>query len=188
MPEVIETLLGAAKGYRSEYVARIAWQMDEQRKLVLDAVKGMTPADLEWQPAPGMNTIGMILAHIAVAENHMVAIGIEGHAASDTAREIGLTAEEEGMPLAPGAPPSPALVGKDLVFYEDVLNRARAYTHTVFKKLQDSDLERIIVRLRPDGTRREFDVGWMLYHLLEHEAGHRGQIQVLKHLLHARRA
>jgi len=29
-------------------------------------------------------------------------------------------------------------------------------------------------------------VGWLLYHLLEHEAGHRGQIDLIRHLLRVR--
>jgi len=35
---------------------------------------------------------------------------------------------------------------------------------------------------RPDGSERVFNVGWVLYHILEHEAGHRGQINLLRHL------
>lgn len=184
MSDVVRTLLGRRDGYASEYVARIAWQMDQQRGLVLEAVRGLTATELEWQPAPGMNTIGMLLAHLAYAENHMVAVGIEGHETSDPKREVGISEADEGMPLKEGDPPSPALAGKDLSFYEDALARARAYTHAALKRLKDDDLKRVIVR---GGGRREFDVGWMLYHLLEHEAGHRGQIQVLRHLMRATR-
>jgi uncharacterized damage-inducible protein DinB len=46
--------------------------------------------------------------------------------------------------------------------------------------LTTEDLDRQVVRVRPDGTRRVFNVGWVLYHLLEHEAGHRAQI-LLRH-------
>jgi uncharacterized damage-inducible protein DinB len=187
MTDVVQTLHGIPEGYASPLVARIAWQMDEQRHLVLAAVHGMTAADLAWQPAPGMNSIGMLLAHLAVAENHMVAIGVEGKSASDTKGVVGLTDEDDGLPLAPGAPPPPALEGKDLYFFEDALARARAYTRGVLPRVTDADLARVIVRQRADGFRREFDVAWMLYHLLEHEAGHRGQIQVLRHLMKATR-
>lgn len=183
MTEVFRTMHGRPEGYASPVVARIAWQMDEQRKLVEAAVEGMTAADLEWQPAPGMNSIGMLLAHLAVSENHMVTIGVEGKSTSDPKAVVGLTFEEEGMPLAADAPPSPALAGRDVAFFGSALARARAYTHRVLRTVTDADLERVIVRPRPDGSRREFDVAWMLYHLLEHEAGHRGQIQVLRHLL-----
>jgi len=48
--------------------------------------------------------------------------------------------------------------------------------------LADDDLGREIHRRRPDGSERVFNVGWVLYHILEHEAGHHGQINLLKHL------
>jgi uncharacterized damage-inducible protein DinB len=64
-----------------------------------------------------------------------------------------------------------------------MLERARAETHRVAKTLTEADLDRVIRRTPPDGTIREFNVAWVLYHLLEHEAGHRAQVGVLRHLL-----
>jgi len=188
MPEVVRTTFETPPGFQSTYVARIYWQMEAQRTLLLESVKGLSPAELEWQPAPGMNTIGMLLAHIAHAENHMVVIGVEGLQDSDTKEAIGISADDEGMPLAKNAPPSPALAGKDLAFYMRALELARTHTRRVMEGLTDADLARLIVRKYADDRRREFDVGWMLYHLLEHEAGHRGQIQVLRHLMAVTRA
>ena len=37
-------------------------------------------------------------------------------------------------------------------------------------------------RTRPDGSRRLFNVRWYFYHVLEHFAGHFGQILMLKHM------
>ena len=181
MPEITETLLVTPAGFRSREVARFLWQMDEQRRGLLDLVRGVTPDELEWQPAPGMNTIGMLLAHIAYAEAHLVQIGVEGKATSDCRAVIGIGEEEEGLPLSPGAPPSPALNGRPLAQFEDMLARARAYTHDACATIEDADLDRQIVRTRPDGSQRIFNVGWVLYHVLEHEAGHRGQIALLRH-------
>ena len=48
--------------------------------------------------------------------------------------------------------------------------------------LRDEDLARQVTRERPDGTTRIFNVDWVLYHMLEHLAGHHGQILMLKHL------
>jgi uncharacterized damage-inducible protein DinB len=48
--------------------------------------------------------------------------------------------------------------------------------------LGDDDLARDVHRRRVDGSERVFNVGWVLYHILEHEAGHRGQINLLRHL------
>ena len=96
---------------------------------------------------------------------------------------IGLTEAEEGLPLEPGAPPSPALRGRPLEDFVDMLARARAYTRRVAAGLDEADLEQRVERPpRPDGSRRAFNVGWVLYYLLEHEAGHRGQINLIRHL------
>ena len=42
--------------------------------------------------------------------------------------------------------------------------------------------ERRVTRPRPDGGTRVFNPGWVLYHLIEHEAGHHAQINLLRHL------
>jgi uncharacterized damage-inducible protein DinB len=183
MANTIETLLAPLPGYRSATVARFVWQLDEQRRMLLANVEGLGAADLEWQFRPGMNTIGMLLAHIAYAECHLTQIGLEGRAVSDPKAVIGITEEEEGLPLAPGAPPSPASLGRPLEYFVDMLARARQYTKRVAARLDDSDLERRVERPpRPDGTRRVFNVGWVFYHMLEHEAGHRAQINLVRHL------
>ena len=183
MTGTIETLLGPLPGFRSAAVSRYVWQLDAQRTSLLANVEGLPSAELHWQPHPGMNTIGMLLAHIAYAECHLAQIGLEGRATSDTKSVIGITEEDEGLPLAPGAPPSPALRGRTLADFLDLLSRARAYTTRIASALSDEDLERRIERpARPDGTRRTFNVGWVFYHLIEHEAGHRAQINLVRHL------
>jgi uncharacterized damage-inducible protein DinB len=183
MTTVRRTLLEALPGFRSETVARFLWQMDAQRRSLIADTRGLSAADLAWQPAPGMNTIGMLLAHIAYSESHMTQIGLEFKATSDTRAVIGIDDTEEGMPLPEGAPPSAALAGRELPWFDAMLERARAETHRVAKTLTEADLDRVIRRTPPDGTIREFNVAWVLYHLLEHEAGHRAQVGVLRHLL-----
>ena len=178
----IQTLLETPPGFRSDTVARFLWQMDEQRRALTADTRGLGPEKLRWQPAPGMNTIGMLLAHIAYAESHLTQVGLEGRSESDTITAIGLSVEEEGMPLAAGAPP-PSLAGRELEWFDALLQRARTHTRRVAMTLTDGDLAREIRRRRPDGTERVFNVGWVLYHMLEHEAGHHGQINLLRHLL-----
>jgi len=164
----IETLLAPPPGFRSEAVARFVWQLDALRESLLANVGGLTTADLDWQPHLGMNTIGMLLAHIAYAESHIVQVGLEGRAVSDTLSVIGITEQDEGLPLAPGAPPSPALLGRPLSGFIDMLAGARAYTTRVARTLADEDLERRIERPpRPDGSRRVFNVAWVFFHLIE---------------------
>lgn len=188
MPETVRTTIVPDPACASRGVGFFLSQLDAQRNTLLELTRDLPPEILSWQPEPGMNTIGMLLAHIAYAENHLVSVGIEGKATSDTKTAIGLSVEEEGMPLAAGAPPSPALMGKDVAFFHGLLARARMVTRRVATELSETDLARIVVRERPDGAKREFDVAWVFYHLLEHEAGHRGQIALLIHQWHARQA
>ncbi len=178
----IETLLAAPPGFASASVARFMWQLDAQRAALLDDTRALDPQTLAWQPAPGMNTIGMLLAHIGYAEAHLVQVGLEGAVTGHAHDVVGITEAEEGLPLAAGAPPSPALAGRDIAFFHALLARARRRTHEVAAPLTDADLERQVVRPRPDGSERVFNLGWLLYHLVEHEAGHRAQINLLRHL------
>lgn len=183
MTTTISTRLETPPGYRSSEVARFIWQLDEQRRTLIEDTRGLTTADLEWQPAPGMNSIGMLLAHIAFAETHLAQVGLAAETTGHAHDVIGISERDEGLPLAPGALPAPALHGKQLAFFDDALARARAHTHGIAKTLADHDLLTEIVRPpRPDGTRRVFNKGWVLYHMLEHEAGHRAQINLLRHL------
>ena len=188
MTNVIQTLLEVPTGYRSTHVARILWQMDDQSRRLTEQTRGLGTAELGWQFAPGVNTIGMLMAHIAVAEAHLTHVGLEGRPESDVRSVIGIRVDDDGLPLeAEGQPPA-ALRGKDLAFFDDLLARARANTRRVATQLSDQDLSRQVTRQRPDGTTRIFNLDWMLYHMLEHEAGHFGQVLLLKHLYQATHA
>lgn len=187
-PTIVVSALATPAGFASREVARFVWQMDEQRRRLIEDTRGLAPADLEWQPEPGMNTIGMLLAHLAYAETHLVQVGLLAEASGHAHDVIGITEADEGIPLAPGAGPSPALAGKPLEFFDDLLARARAHTHRVARDLRDADLETMIVRPpRPDGVVRHLNRGWLLYHLVEHEAGHHYQVNLLRHLRAVRR-
>ncbi len=175
------TRLAPPAGYASVHVATCIAGVDELRERLLAAVRGLTPAQLEWQPRPGANTIGMLLAHVAVAETHVAQVGLLGERDGHVHDVIGITVEDEGLPLPPGAPPSPALAGKDVAFYEGLLAKAGAHTRAAAANVRDQDLDADIVRPpRPDGTRRIFTKRWVLFHMLEHAAGHLGQVLALK--------
>ena len=183
MSPIVETRLVTPGGFASREVARFLAQMDEQRRMLSAATRGLSPADLEWQMRPGMNTIGMLLAHVALTEANLAQVGLLGEPAGHPHDVIGITQADEGMPLPAGGLPPQTLAGRPLEWFDDVLARARAHTHRAARPFTDADLEVVVQRPpRPDGTVRRFDRAWVLAHLVEHEAGHRAQIQLLKHL------
>src|SRR5262249_25719213 len=68
MSPVTRSALVIPSGYASQEVASFIAQLDDLLERQHDQTRRLTPADLEWQLAPGMNTIGMLMAHQAVIE------------------------------------------------------------------------------------------------------------------------
>lgn len=187
MPAIEREILALPPGYTCAEAALLIAELDDQSdRLKLD-LEGITPAELAWQPAPGMNTIGMLLAHNAIVEVLWSQAGLRGDPI-DTKPVLGLDARDgDGMPMADGAAAPAHLAGKALPFYLDLLERARAYAKATAMRVSEADLERLRMRTRRSGQQEEFNVRWVLYHMLEHFAGHYGQILLLRHLYRARR-
>lgn len=186
MPTVEREVLVVPGGYACGEAASFMAQLDDQSDRLLKDLEGITPAELEWQPRPGMNTIGMLLAHNAIVEVLWSQVGVAGEPL-DTKSVLGLDAwAGDGMPMPPEGTPPAHLAGKLLSFYLDLLERARAFAKQKAKTVQDSELELIRRRTRRDGTENEFSVRWVLYHMLEHFAGHYGQILLLRHQYRSR--
>ncbi len=174
-----------AEGFRSREAGTFFSQLEDQTRILLETVKGITPRELEWQPERGMNTIGMLLAHNAIVEVFWSQIALLGMKELDSLTAIGIRGEDDGMPIAPDAGPPANLQGKPVAYFEGLLSKARAYFKDALSKISDADLDREVTRIRDDGTKRVLNVRWALYHMHEHFAGHRGQIQVLRHLYSA---
>ena len=157
-----------------------AAQLDDQLRDLRETVGGLEVKHLEWQAEPGRNTIGMLLAHIAVAEvfwTQIAVAGLHGAPAGDDRMKavIGITKDEDGMPLPPDGKHPATLSGMRLQDYLAMLDDARKATHATLTSWRDWDLE------------KSFEVGehlvtraWTVYHILEHLTAHLGQIRLLK--------
>jgi len=172
-------------GYASREVGLFLAQMDDQSRRLHDVTRDITPDELAWQSSPGMNTIGMLLAHIAIAESWWVNIVLKGNPDLPLEPVLGIGVDDDGMPVPGGGLPPANLAGKPAAFFDDLLARARRYLKEGSTAVADAELEREIERSRPDGSKRLIYVRWFYYHLLEHFAGHFGQILMLRHLYRA---
>jgi uncharacterized damage-inducible protein DinB len=175
-----------AAGFRSREVALFLAQLDDQSRRLAEDTRALTPAALEWQPAAGQNTMGMLLAHVAFWEVFWTRMVLEGRPLPFEVRDVlGIDRAEIGTPLpADGRPPA-ALVGRDIAWFHNLLARARAHTREIARGLDEADLEREVIRQRPDGSQNAITVRWALYHMLEHLAGHYGQVNLMRHLQRA---
>ena len=181
MATLVREVLVMPPGCRSSAAASFIAQLDDQTTRLTADTRALTPAALEWQPAPGLNTIGMLLAHIAVVEAFWTQVGPLGLTEFETKSVIGIGTDDDGMPLAAGGAPPANLRGKDIAYFDDLLARARTYSRQAIARLTDADLEREITRTRRDGSVHMTTVRWILYHMVEHQAGHYGQINLLAH-------
>jgi hypothetical protein len=158
-------------------------QLDDQTELLRKAVEELTAAQLEYQPAPGMNTIGMLLAHIAVAECYwmnVVTRGLPLRPDGDALMKeiIGINMDDDGMPCpAEGGHPE-TLRGWSAAEYLELIHTARAATVSELQRWSDSQLDELL-----KGARRMVSRGWVAYHVLEHLAGHFGQVLMLRHMM-----
>jgi len=174
--------LKTPEGYdpvRAPVVSAAAAQLDFLLASLRRRMRDAIVAQLEWQLRPGVNTVGMLLAHLAVSEAYWVAMFSPsvGDADEIIRAVIGIHGDDDGMPLpAHGAHPQ-SLSGKSVADYFDLLDHARAATHSVLRGWEDNSLEETST---VDGE--EISRAWMLYHLVEHFAHHRGQIALLDSL------
>jgi uncharacterized damage-inducible protein DinB len=171
-------VIEAPPGFASEAIALFVAQMDDQSHRLTEHTRGATVDELSWQPAPGLNTIGMLLAHIAVVEVYWMSILTR--TPNDCPRVLGIGFDDDGIPMPEGGAPPAVLAGKDLAFFDDLLRKARANTMALASPLGDATLTEMIEQVGRV-RRRQVSGRWILYHILEHEAGHYGQINLLRH-------
>jgi uncharacterized damage-inducible protein DinB len=174
-------------------VGLFAAQLDDQSRLLKASVAELGVPVLEWQPRPGMNTIGMLLAHIALCEAYWMLVcstdwpSVQGSDAeiraqiSDRAQAItSLGMDDDGIPQKPGAGHPETLRGKTVAEYFAYLDAARDFTKRLLRGWSDADLDILYNPRRRDGA--GYSRAWTVYHILEHLSGHYGQILLLRRM------
>ncbi len=163
-------------------VSSFAAQLDDQFAALKKNIAGLETRHLEWQLHPGVNTIGMLLAHLAVVDVWWLQIAPretpESEADGVMRGIIGISMDDDGLPLPAGGLHPASLDGKQLEEYLRMIDAARAASHAELRQWRDADLAGTY-RLRDRVISRE----WTLYHVLEHFSSHHGQILLLKHFM-----
>lgn len=172
------------RGYNPRTQAKVglfAAQLDDQLKRLKNNIKGLTVKQLEWQRRKGMNTVGMLLAHLALVEVWWINIAPTGTPWNPDGKKIIKKVcgfEDDGLPLAPNGGHCKYLRRYSLNDYLNSLAKARRSIHRELKKWPDRDLDKVF-----SVGKRRFSKAWTLYHVLEHFAQHFGQILMLKHMM-----
>ena len=149
-------------GYEPE-IGRWLWALEDVRRALKSALAGTPPAVLDRQP-PGSNGIGTLLYHIAVIEADWLYEDVLG--SSWDPAILAFFPHPVRTSSGQLAPVADALA-THLRRLDEV--RAVFLGHFAGMSLEDWRTPRL---------RAEYAVSpeWVVYHLLEHEAHHRGQI------------
>ncbi len=181
-PKTEQMLIEIPKAWPAREAASFFAQLDDLSGRMFAALRGITTAELAWQAAPGMNTIGMLLAHCAIVEVFWLMVATGTYTQPALEKVLGIGEWDDGMPLAPGKRPPAALRGRSLAWYRKLHDKARTYAKRTARRMSARDLEHRVTRTRMNGTRSTTNNRWILYHVLEHQAGHYGQMLLLRHL------
>jgi len=186
-PKIERHFVRIPRGYPSAEAASFVAQFDDLSRRLREDLAGASAAELAWQPHPGANRIGMLLAHVAIVEVFWMQRATTGVDEVQFRRVLGIGSDDDGMPCPPGARPPQTLKGWKLADYHALEARGRRFTRRLARGFTDADMEREVRARTRDGRRRVFNVRWILYHMLEHYAGHFGQMLLLRHLYRDRR-
>jgi uncharacterized damage-inducible protein DinB len=149
--------------------------MEEVRGQLSAAVRTV-PDDLIGKPAfLGAHSIGGLVLHIGEAEWFWMQMVVSGHKLTDEDREAACWDILDDLERV-------AQRGYTAEFCLSEIEKIRNQTRDVLFSYNDKDLERIITFER-NGQATEYNLRYILHHLIDHEAQHKGQIFMLKRLM-----
>ena len=154
-------------GYVSE-IGRWLWAIEDERRKTLSVIENLSLDVLDSQPASSANTIGVLLYHLAAVEASWV---YEDVLEQDIPTELGQffphnSLDEQGLLTR--------LHGSTIDTYLQRLQVVRGKLLEVYEGMSLDDFRR--VRRLPD---YDATPEWVLHHLIQHEAEHRGHIEII---------
>jgi uncharacterized damage-inducible protein DinB len=150
-------------------IASLLWMMEDARRMLLDTVARLDLATLDWEPEIGGNSIGSLLYHIAGVEmDWLYTEVLQQEPPADIMALFPSDMREDDGRLARWR-------GEDLPTLEHRLAKVRQKLLATYASMTPADFRH--ARSLPN-----YDVTpeWVLHHLLQDEAVHRGEIGMVK--------
>ncbi|MFB9843221.1 DinB family protein [Mucilaginibacter ginsenosidivorans] len=145
--------------------------MQDARLTTILSLKNLTVAELHWQYKTGWNTIGALLSHMVAIENYFRVEFVEGRKLTDEETQKWLPAMDMGKYL-------PQLItGQAVEHYVAELSRSREMMLASLANVTHDDLTR---RINDYDAETGCNLAWVLYHMVEDEIYHRGQISIIR--------
>ena len=157
-------------------------QMEDVRADLKTIAERWEDFELDEPVVPGFMNPGALLLHIAEAEHWWVRVVLAGQGEGEDDTSLPEDAlspfaiDEEGNAVAGERPMSDYLA---------VLDVTRTWTRDFLMGIDAEDLGRDIPMTSSEGESYIFTLEWVLHHLVEHEAHHRGQLALMRRLSNA---
>ena len=154
-------------------ISLLKWMFEDLRKETLEGVNHLTKEQLMQNPIEGEFPIGSYLLHFAECDIYW----LEQLSGIEQPGELKKKAFCDKWFDAPETsdPPKETL---EVKYYSDVINEARKNFLDYISTMTDEQLEEVIHR-KGNVQTKEMPKKWIIYHLFEHEAHHRGQMFML---------
>ncbi|MEO8445985.1 MAG: DinB family protein [bacterium] len=149
------------------------WMLDDVRKETLAGVSHLNKDELFQPLAEGEYPVGAYLMHFAECEIWWLEVMSQIDQSEDL--KIKAFSNKWFDPMETPEPPAKAM---ELDEYLEVLNESTKNLHDYLSTMNDSQLEEEVT-VKGSKSDRKFSKKWIIYHLLEHEAHHRGQMFML---------
>jgi hypothetical protein len=111
-----------------------------------------------------------------------------GESPEELRRILGIGMDDDGMPIARHGRPPALLRARPLAWFQRLHRRARGATLRALRAMPPAAMGRVIEVRAGDGGVIPVNVRWILFHILEHEAAHYGQMMALRHAWRDRRS
>ena len=149
--------------------------LNDVREQLREALVGMSDEQIGRRAVPGAHPIGALVLHIGEAEWWWIQCVVAGRKMNDDDRRVShwdVLDDPDGF----------ASKGYSAEYCLDAIDGIRERTRKDLALLTDNDLDRL-VSFERRGKTTEVSLRWVLHHLMDHEAQHKGQILMLKRLL-----
>lgn len=154
-------------------------EMADVRAQLREAVSDLTQEQTRARAVEGAHSIGALVLHIGEAEWFWMEMVITGHK---------LTDEDRARPFWDVLKDREKFDRLNLSSQEclRIVDEIRDETRARLSSFRDDQLDEASIRSERRGQQYEFSLRWILHHLIDHEAQHKGQILMLKRLLTGR--
>jgi uncharacterized damage-inducible protein DinB len=167
--DVRETKVVDALVSQEREIGRWLWALQDTRQRTMEELGRLSPAMIDWLPGGDESSIGTVLYHIADIEADWLYVEVlEQPIPSEVAALFPYPTRDEHGHLT-------QVQGCSLEQHLERLETVRGLLLDVFQRMHLPEFRR--VRALPN-----YDVTpeWVLHHLMQHEAEHRGQIGALR--------